>query len=109
MRNASGNRPLSFYLLTAFFVLFALFLYGPMMAIYILSFQGPTGGLTFPMRGFSFVWFDALFGPQRTGDFSGSFWRSIILAIIVMLLTLVISYAVFCLKKKKNHWRARTP
>ncbi len=93
MRNASGNRPLSFYLLTAFFVLFVLFLYGPMMAIYILSFQGPTGGLTFPMRGFSFVWFDALFGQQRTGDFSGSFWRSIILAIVVMVLTLVISVA----------------
>ncbi|HWT31544.1 MAG TPA: ABC transporter permease [Propylenella sp.] len=93
MRNASGNRPLSFYLLTAFFVLFVLFLYGPMMAIYILSFQGPTGGLTFPMRGFSFVWFDALFGQQRTGDFSGSFWRSIILAIVVMILTLAISVA----------------
>ena len=93
MRNASGNRPLSFYVLTAFFVLFVLFLYGPMMAIYILSFQGPTGGLTFPMRGFSFVWFDALFGQQRTGDFSGSFWRSIILAVTVMVLTLVVSVA----------------
>ena len=93
MRTPSGNRPLSFYLLTAFFVLFVLFLYGPMMAIYILSFQGPTGGLTFPMRGASLVWFDALFGQQRTGDFSGSFWRSIVLAIVVMVLTLVISVA----------------
>jgi putative spermidine/putrescine transport system permease protein len=93
MRTASGNRPLSFYLLTAFFILFVLFLYGPMLSIYILSFQGPTGGLTFPMRGVSLVWFDALFGQQRTGDFSGSFWRSIILAIAVMILTLVISVA----------------
>jgi putative spermidine/putrescine transport system permease protein len=93
MRSASGKRPLSFYLLTAFFVLFVLFLYGPMMAIYILSFQGPTGGLTFPMRGFSFDWFAALFGQQRTGDFSGSFWRSIALALTVMVLTLVISVA----------------
>jgi putative spermidine/putrescine transport system permease protein len=93
MRTPSGNRPLSFYLLTAFFVLFVLFLYGPMMAIYILSFQGPTGGLTFPMRSASLVWFDALFGQQRTGDFSGSFWRSIVLAIVVMVLTLVISVA----------------
>jgi putative spermidine/putrescine transport system permease protein len=91
MRTPSGNRPLSFYLLTAFFILFVLFLYGPMMAIYILSFQGPTGGLTFPLRGVSLVWFDALFGQQRTGDFSGSFWRSIVLAIVVMVLTLVIS------------------
>jgi putative spermidine/putrescine transport system permease protein len=70
-----------------------LFLYGPMIAIYVLSFQGPTGGLTFPMRGVSLVWFDALFGQQRTGDFSGSFWRSIVLAIVVMVLTLVISVA----------------
>jgi putative spermidine/putrescine transport system permease protein len=93
MRSASGKRPLSFYLLTAFFVLFVLFLYGPMMAIYILSFQGPTGGLTFPMRGFSLDWFAALFGQQRTGDFSGSFWRSIALALTVMVLTLVISVA----------------
>lgn len=93
MRTPSGNRPISFYLLTAFFVLFVLFLYGPMMAIYILSFQGPTGGLTFPMRGVSLVWFDALFGQQRTGDFSGSFWRSIALALIAMAATLAISVA----------------
>jgi putative spermidine/putrescine transport system permease protein len=93
MRTPSGNRPLSFYLLTAFFALFVIFLYGPMMAIYILSFQGPTGGLTFPMRGVSLVWFDALLGQQRTGDFSGSFWRSIVLAIVVMVLTLAIAVA----------------
>jgi len=93
VRTPDGRRPLSFYLLTAFFALFVLFLYGPMMAIYILSFQGPTGGLTFPMRGVSLVWFDALFGQQRTGDFSGSFWRSIALAVIAMGLTLVISVA----------------
>lgn len=88
-----GRRPLSFWVLTAVFVLFVLFLYGPMSAIYILSFQGPTGGLTFPMRGVSLHWFGALFGQQRTGDFSGSFVRSIVLALIVMALTLVISLA----------------
>jgi putative spermidine/putrescine transport system permease protein len=87
------DRPLSFYLLTAFFALFVLFLYGPMSAIYILSFQGETGGLTFPMRGASLHWYGALFGQQRTGDFSGSFWRSVVLAIAVMGLTLVISVA----------------
>ena len=60
-----------------------LFLYGPMSVIYILSFQGPTGGLTFPMRGVSLDWFAALFGQQRTGDFPGSFLRSIALAALV--------------------------
>jgi putative spermidine/putrescine transport system permease protein len=91
MRTASGRRPLSFYLLTLVFVLFVLFLYGPMTAIYILSFQGPSGGLTFPMRGFSLHWFGALFGQERTGDFAGSFQRSLILALLATVLTLVIS------------------
>jgi len=71
--------------------LFVLFLYGPMSAIYILSFQGPAGGLTFPMRGWSFHWFDALFKQQRTGDFAGAFTRSMILAVMVLLLTVAIS------------------
>jgi putative spermidine/putrescine transport system permease protein len=87
----TGKRPLSFYALSVFFGLFVLFLYGPMSAIYILSFQGPTGGLTFPMRGWSFHWFDALFNQQRTGDFAGAFTRSMILAVMVLLLTVAIS------------------
>ena len=47
------QRPASFYVLGAFFGLFMLFLYGPTITIAILSFQGPDGGLTFPMRGVS--------------------------------------------------------
>jgi putative spermidine/putrescine transport system permease protein len=92
MRHASsGRRPWTFYALAAFFTLFVLFLYGPMSAIYILSFQGPSGGLTFPMNGVSLRWFAALFEQQRTGDIAGSFARSITLALIVLVLTVVIS------------------
>lgn len=87
----TGKRPMSFYALSVFFGLFVLFLYGPMSAIYILSFQGPSGGLTFPMRGWSLHWFDALFSQQRTGDFAGAFTRSIILAAMVLVLTVAIS------------------
>ena len=36
--------------ITALFCLFVLFLYGPTFTIVILSFQGPDGGLTFPMN-----------------------------------------------------------
>jgi putative spermidine/putrescine transport system permease protein len=86
-----GKRPLSFYLLAGFFALFVAFLYGPMSAIYILSFQGPTGGLTFPMRGASLHWFHALFAQERTGDFAGAFARSILLAVIVLAITVAIS------------------
>jgi putative spermidine/putrescine transport system permease protein len=87
----SGRRPWTFYALAAFFTLFVLFLYGPMSAIYILSFQGPNGGLTFPLNGVSLTWFYALFEQQRTGDIAGSFARSISLALIVLVLTVVIS------------------
>jgi putative spermidine/putrescine transport system permease protein len=87
----ASKRPWTFYVLAAFFTLFVLFLYGPMFAIYILSFQGPNGGLTFPMNGVSLQWFAALFAQHRTGDFAGSFLRSILLAVMVLGLTVVMS------------------
>ncbi len=49
--------------------LFILFLYGPTLTILVLSFQGPDGGLTFPMNGFSVHWFRRLFETQAVGDF----------------------------------------
>lgn len=88
---AYGKRPWTFYALAAFFALFVAFLYGPMSAIYILSFQGPTGGLTFPMQGTSLHWFHALFEQERTGDFAGAFTRSMMLALIVLTLTVCLS------------------
>jgi putative spermidine/putrescine transport system permease protein len=84
-------RPRSFYVLTAFFILFILFLYGPTLTIGILSFQGPGGGLTFPMRGVSMYWFYDLFEQQAVGDIWGSFRRSIILGFMVMVTTIVVS------------------
>ena len=57
----ASKRSRSFYVLAAFFAAFVLFLYGPMIAIYILSFQGPDGGLTFPMNGVSLDWFGKVF------------------------------------------------
>ena len=87
------NRGPSYYVMAAFFGLFVVFLYGPMIAIMVLSFQGSNGGLTFPMNGFSFHWFGDLFREQRVGDFQGSFLRSFGLALIVMVLTVVISLA----------------
>ncbi|MEO0854291.1 MAG: ABC transporter permease [Cyanobacteria bacterium J06648_11] len=78
--------------LGVFFWLFVLFLYGPFSVIFILSLQGKTGGLTFPMRGFSFHWFDSLlFQEQRVGDYGGSFRRSLLLGLIVASVTLVVS------------------
>jgi putative spermidine/putrescine transport system permease protein len=86
-----GPRPWTFYVLAALFTLFVIFLYGPMISVLILSFQGPSGSLVFPLREPSVMWFDELFSPRRVGDVAGAFSRSLPLALIVMLLTVLIS------------------
>lgn len=86
-----GKRPLSFYLLAAFFGLFVLFLYGPMIGIFILSLQGPDGQLTFPVRSFGFYWLGQVFQEQRVGNFVDAFQRSLVLGIGVTLLAIVVS------------------
>jgi putative spermidine/putrescine transport system permease protein len=86
-----GRRGPAFWLLGGFFVLFVLFLYGPLSTIVLLSFQGPDGGLTFPMNGASVHWFGNLFEKQAVGDFGGSFLRSLLLGLMVMAATVVVS------------------
>jgi len=86
-----ASRSLSFYILAGFFSLFVIFLYGPILTIGILSFQGPQGGLTFPMNGLSLYWFRDLFEQQAVGDIWGSFRRSLILGLAVMITTVVVS------------------
>jgi putative spermidine/putrescine transport system permease protein len=86
-----GPRAWTFYLLAALFTLFVVFLYGPMIAVLVLSFQGPSASLVFPLRDPSLLWFDELFSPRRTGDVVGAFGRSLPLAVMVMVLTVLIS------------------
>jgi putative spermidine/putrescine transport system permease protein len=85
------KRSRSFYVLATFFALFLVFLYGPTLTIGVLSFQGPGGGLTFPMRGVSIHWFRDLFEQQAVGDIWGSFFRSITLGLMVMVTTVIVS------------------
>ena len=87
------KRPASFYFLGAFFVAYVLFLYGPMFAIFVLSFQGPAGGLTFPMNGVSLHWFGKVFSGGGIVDIGAAFKRSLQLGLMTMVLTVVISVA----------------
>jgi putative spermidine/putrescine transport system permease protein len=87
------KRPRSFYILAAFFTAYVLFLYGPMFAIYILSFQGPDGGLTFPMNGVSLTWFGKVFSGAGIVDIGSAFKRSLKLGLVVMMLTVLLSVA----------------
>ena len=85
------RRTATFYILACFFALFVLFLYGPIFTIIILAFQGPNGGLTFPLRGVSLHWFQRLFATQAVGDIGGSLRRFVLLAVLVMAATVCIS------------------
>lgn len=73
------------------FAAFVLFLYGPTLTILVLSFQGPGGGLTFPMQGLSLHWYGKLFAGGGTVDIWAAFGRSIRLGFVVMLLTTLIA------------------
>lgn len=85
------GRSKSFYLLALFFAAYVLFLYGPMIAIFILSFQGPDGGLTFPMNGVSLHWFSKLFSGTGIVDLGAAFSRSLKLGLLAMVLTVLFS------------------
>jgi len=89
----ADHRPASFYWLAAFFILFVAFLYGPMLTILILSFQGPEGGLTFPMNGVSLHWFGTLMEGVGVVDIWSAFGRSLRLGLVVMVITVVFSVA----------------
>jgi putative spermidine/putrescine transport system permease protein len=87
-----GRRPASFYWLATLFGLFVLFLYGPTFTILALSFQGPQGGLTFPMNGVSTFWFSKLLQGVGVVDIWAAFGRSFRLGLVVMAVTVVLSF-----------------
>jgi putative spermidine/putrescine transport system permease protein len=91
-RGDAPLRPWTFYVLALFFAAYVLFLYGPMLCMYVLSFQGEQGALSFPMRGASLHWFHQLW-EGRSADIAGAVARSIPLALAVMVITVVVSVA----------------
>ena len=85
------KRSVGFWCLAAFFALFVLFMYGPMLVIVTLSFQGPEGGLTFPLRGVSLHWFYKLAEGLGVVDIGAALRRSLALGLVVMAITVVFS------------------
>ena len=86
------RRSAGFYIRAAVFAGFVVFLYVPVAVIAVLSFQGPLGGMTFPMNGFSFEWYVDLVDPRRLSDFRPAFGRSLVLALGIMVITVVVSF-----------------
>ncbi|MCW5237256.1 ABC transporter permease [Verminephrobacter eiseniae] len=89
--SARLSRPAGFWPLAMVFGLFVLFMYGPMLVIFMLSLQGPAGGLTFPMRGLSLHWFYQLAEGLGVVDIAAALWRSLALGAVVMLCTVLLS------------------
>lgn len=88
---AAGKRPAAYWFLALFFSAYVLFLYGPMLVIVVLSFQGTEGGLTFPMRGVSLHWFNKLAEGLGVVDIGAALKRSLALGFTVMAFTVVFS------------------
>ena len=88
---SADTRAAGYWPLALFFTAFVLFLYGPMLVIVVLSFQGPEGGLTFPLRGASLHWFYKLAEGLGVVDIGAALTRSLGLGLVVMAITVVFS------------------
>jgi len=88
---AAERRAPGFWPLAILFAGYVLFLYGPMLVIVVLSFQGPQGGLTFPMQGWSTHWFHKLADGLGSVDIGAALWRSLGLGLTVMAFTVLFS------------------
>ena len=88
---ARSARAPGFWPLALLFAAFVLFMYGPMLVIVVLSFQGPEGGLTFPLRGLSLHWFHKLAAGLGVVDIGAALRRSLGLGLAVMTITVLFS------------------
>ena len=86
-----------------YYAIFLVFIYGPMIAMFVLSFQGRRGGTSFPMRGVSFYWWGKLIEPSTVGDLQGAMGRSLILALIVMVIIALFS-TMLAMAFRKRFW-----
>src|SRR2546426_8711673 len=74
-------------------VLFLAYQWLPMLTMALLSFTGPDGGTTFPMRGVSLHWYRELLRVQSVDDFKPPMVRSLTLALACSLATAVFAVA----------------
>src|SRR5438093_11796109 len=74
-------------------VLFLAYQWLPMLTMAVLSFTGPEGGTTFPMRGVSLHWYRELLRVQMVDDFKPPLARSVALALACSVTTAALALA----------------
>jgi putative spermidine/putrescine transport system permease protein len=89
--------------LGAYFFVFLVFLYGPMLVMGVLSLQGPTGGITFPMHGFGFGWWQALVQGFNADLIRTTAIRSLKLAVVAGLLVSVLALGLSTAYRRRFH------
>jgi len=120
MAKSHGRKRTLRSVLVGYFVAFVLFLYGPTLCMFVLSFQGQRGSVNLP-RGFiryyfyklwglfgadvtqqlssrlvngiqwGLYWWKMLLDPGRSGAMHEAFGRSLLLSLVVMILTAAFS------------------
>jgi putative spermidine/putrescine transport system permease protein len=75
----------------AVFWIYVGLLFGPFIPIFMLAFQTPLGGLTFPMDGVSLTWFADLVHPRQLMDLRPAIGRSLLLALAATLVCVPVS------------------
>jgi putative spermidine/putrescine transport system permease protein len=80
-------------ILALYFLLFLLFLYGPMIVMAALSFQGAQGAVTFPMRGLSFHWWNELVNGPRADTIRETAIRSLELSLASGLVVAILAFS----------------
>jgi putative spermidine/putrescine transport system permease protein len=80
-------------ILAVYFLVFLLFLYGPMIVMAALSFQGPEGAVTFPLRGLGLHWWDELVNGSRAETIRETAIRSLELSVASGLVVAVLAFS----------------
>ena len=94
---AARSRPI----LLVYFVIFVLFMYGPMITMAVLSFQGTSGSMTLPAKElFSFHWFSELGADNSTmASVRDGIGKSLWLSAIVAVITAELSFWMFVIER----------
>lgn len=98
-----GRRRTTKWLLGAYFAIFLVFLYGPMLVMGVLSLQGPTGGITFPMHGFGFGWWQALVSGFNADLIRTTAIRSLKLALVSGVLVSLLALGLSTAYRRRFH------
>lgn len=77
---------------------FIFMMYLPFVVMFVLSFNAPTGGTTFPLQGLSLYWYKRLLGipvdlvyTAEAGTMQASFGEALLRSVVLAIMTLCIS------------------